>query len=754
MPVKFCNTLISALLASAALPSVMPAIVTPTAYAQSQALENIVVVSQKTAAADIAGSVTFIGAEELAKQDYTDVTRVLRAVPGINLQEEDGYGLRPNIGMRGSGADRSSKVVIMEDGVLMAPAPYSAPAAYYFPSAARMSAIEVTKGPATVKYGPNTTAGAINLFSTPIPDIASGHLVLMASDQDRLTAHGWAGTRLDAGAFDLGVLIETYQDQADGFKSLPLQSDHRDTGFDIEDYVAKLGAYSKDGHQSFELKYQNQSETSHETYVGLIQADFDQDPNQRYAASALDNFKGEHTLYQATHYIKLTQDWSLTTLAYRTEFARNWKKLDKFDNSAASGLSGCDSIDEILREPELCAQEMDVLRGEYGYTSADDVLGIRENNRSYYAQGIQMGLGGVISHGDYTHNLSLSARYHEDGVDRFQQQDQYKIHNGVLIKTTDNQVGSQANRLSGARALSAYIEDRLVHGGLTVTAGLRVEDVDSQQDRWDTPDRYLAPSSQRKNRYAEVLPSLAGLYTLNSDMAVYGGVHRGFSAAPVSSQQSTDPEESTVYEGGVRYTGANSLSLDATVFANDYANLLGECTNSTGGSDCDIGDAFNAGEVLVKGLEVSANYDAALLMDTWLALPVSLTYSYTDTKIENSFSNSFWGDVTAGDQLPYVPTHQLTVSAGIEADRWSVNAVVSGVSEARNVAGKGPIDKDNRIDGRALLDVSAHYSLTETSRLKFKAENLADEIYVAARRPYGLRPGKPREIFVGIAVDF
>jgi Fe(3+) dicitrate transport protein len=58
------------------------------------------------------------------------------------------------------------------------------------------------------------------------------------------------------------------------------------------------------------------------------------------------------------------------------------------------------------------------------------------------------------------------------------------------------------------------------------------------------------------------------------------------------------------------------------------------------------------------------------------------------------------------------------------------------------------------IGGRTLIDAAAYCKLKDGITLKIKAENLFDKAYVAARRPYGLRPGKPREIFAGLALDF
>lgn len=60
------------------------------------------------------GSAMLIDDVALEEFEYTDIHRVLNSVPGVNLQEEDGYGLRPNIGLRGTPPERSKKVTVME----------------------------------------------------------------------------------------------------------------------------------------------------------------------------------------------------------------------------------------------------------------------------------------------------------------------------------------------------------------------------------------------------------------------------------------------------------------------------------------------------------------------------------------------------------------------------------------------------------------------------------------------------------------
>ena len=165
----------------------------------------------------VSGSAHYIGAAELEQQGYSDIQRTIRQVPGVSVQVEDGYGLRPNLSIRGVATERSGRITLLEDNVLIAPAPYSAPSAYYFPTFGRMSAVEVLKGPAAITQGPYTIGGAINMISTPIPNEASGALNIEAGENSTYRLHGYYGAELENG---LAYLVETHQWQSDGFQSI------------------------------------------------------------------------------------------------------------------------------------------------------------------------------------------------------------------------------------------------------------------------------------------------------------------------------------------------------------------------------------------------------------------------------------------------------------------------------------------------------------------------------------------------------
>ena len=164
-----------------------------------------------------AGSAHKLNEKTLLRQSHDDIHRVLGQVPGVYIREEEGYGLRPNIGLRGASSDRSAKVTLMEDGILIAPAPYSAPAAYYFPISSRLVGLEVYKGPAAIQFGPQTIGGAINMLSRQVPE-AKPTLLLRSANGN----YGYAKAHFAAGGTRgrPGALIDAVHVRADGYHQI------------------------------------------------------------------------------------------------------------------------------------------------------------------------------------------------------------------------------------------------------------------------------------------------------------------------------------------------------------------------------------------------------------------------------------------------------------------------------------------------------------------------------------------------------
>ncbi len=703
--------------------------------------DNVTIIGRQSDVADIPGSAHVIDQEQLATFMQSDVMRVLRTVPGVYVQEEEGFGLRPNIGIRGSGLDRSSRIALLEDGILIAPAPYAAPSAYYFPTQRRMHALEVLKGPAAIGIGPRTTGGAINLISTPIPDSMGGTIDLRIGEHATTDAHLNVGDR----GKRFSWLLETVQSESDGFKHI---DNHPElgTGYDLQDYVLKLQFDSGPAsplYQSLRLKAGYTEQTADETYLGLTDEDFTFDPNRRYAASAGDVFDSEHSQLQLSYVIDSAKSWRSEVTVYRNDFSRNWFKLQSVNGTG---------IGNILADTTTYATEFDYLRGA---DSPDDAIVKRNNNRDYYSQGIQAEVEWDFQFAGTEFGLTAGVRLHEDEEDRFQDENGYRMEDGKLIMTSDGAPGSTTNRISSADVTSFFINTEIRAGNWILTPGLRFEDIDMQRIDYSTtdPNRTRGPSRVRQNSVSVFIPGIGALYRLNEDWRLLAGIHKGFNPPAPGSRASE--ESSLNFELGSRYDNG-SFGFESIYFYNDYDNLVGTVTSSTGGSG-DIGDQFDGGEVTVQGLELSADYQFTGFANGKLDLPVSLRYTWTtEAKFQNAFDSSFdpWGDVQVGDELPYIPEHQLIATAGLKYGNWALSLAASYVGRMRSVAGQGDFTPNETIDAHLTWDVLASWQISPKFRTYFKVDNLLNDTYVAARRPAGVRPGLERTAYLGMTLKF
>ena len=695
-------------------------------------IEQISIFGERNPLNTVPGSAHQIGQAELDTFKYTDIMRTLSSVPGVYIQEEDGYGLRPNIGMRGTGQNRSEKITIMEDGVLAAPAPYASPAAYYFPTPGRMQSIEILKGSSTVKYGPRTTGGVLNMISRQIPEEELAGQLDIAAGQDGFgKIHAYAGGQGER----VGAVVDLYRYQADGFKDI--NGVGGDTGFEKNDALAKVSIRSAEGAQyeqivEFKLKYSD--ETSNETYMGLTDADFDATPYARYSASQKDVMNTEHKQLQINHIIDFSDNITLGTTAYYNDFARNWYKADKVDGLKLS-KGGVEAASAFDKNP--ASAPMDVR--------------VKANNRSYISQGIQTELNWYLDN----HDLAFGARYHEDEMDRFQWADHYALDaNQVMTRTESGLPGSDSNRIDSAEAIALYVQDKIQLGDFNITAGLRYEDVKTNRTDWgkENSGRDGEPKKDIDNSFSATLPSLSVTYQINSDLLVLAGVQKGFAPASPGNADKVE-EKSWNYEAGARYN-SGEFSSEAIFFYSDYSNMHGECTASKGCDDENIGDQYNGGEVDVKGLELSIGYSFNTQND--ISFPVKLAYTYTDAEFANSFDSDFdpWGNVEEGYKLPYIAENMLFASAGVKSDSWELTLAARYTDDIRTKAGEGEIAQENLIEAKTIFDLSGRYFISEAQELYLTAENLFDKKYVTSR-VYGSNfVGKPMTVSVGYTYKF
>lgn len=697
---------------------------------------NLQVLGSREQAEKTPGSAHYISKGELEEQGHTDIHRVLRQIPGVYMQEEDGLGLRPNIGFRGTGVERSQKITLLEDGVLIAPAPYTAPAAYYFPSTGRMESIEVLKGPSTVTQGPFSNGGALNMVSASIPGDFSGDLSASAG------SHGTKQFKVDVGnrTERFGWLVETFQLGSDGFKKM---DGGGNTGTRVNDYMAKL-RYTAAGqtYQFLELKLGKTKQFGHETYLGLTESDFEDEPLRRYAGSQQDYIDSDHEQFQLRHYIQIGERTEITSTAYYNDYYRNWHKME-----GTLGVSNA----TILANPEQYADHLGIIRGEID--SPENALRIRNNRRNYLSQGIQTTVNWHHESEKVSHQVEASIRYHEDEEDRFQHEEGWSMTSGEMRLTSEGALGSQTNRLSSAKARSGYITDTASIGNWTIRPGVRFEQINySRLDYLTTdPDRSQVPSKDRQNQVSVALPGLGLDYKLG-EYRYFLGIYRGFSPPGAGANQETREERSTNYEFGLRHRREN-FSGELVGFYNDYKNLLGAETVSGGGSE--IGELYNGGEVRVNGLEASFSFN--LVKGHTYSIPLTGNYTYTDTAFQTSFDTRFadWGPhVEKGDELPYIPKHQVHLELGLVKEGYTLNMSMDYSGEMRTKAGQDAIPVGQGTDARFVLDFSGSYHFGKSYSFFARLRNLTDRTYIVARRPYGLRPGLNRTLHVGIKARF
>jgi Fe(3+) dicitrate transport protein len=702
-------------------------------------IDEVTIIGTRAQAHTLPGSAWVIDEQTLEVFQYTDINRVLAPVPGVYAIEEEGLGLRPNIGIRGSGTERSGKITLMEDSILMAPAPYADPSAYYFPTMGRMTGVEILKGAPLLTEGPFTVGGAINMLATPIPDELGGQVTGEYGSYAERRLHANVGGSGDT----YGWLVETHQQASDGFQEID-RSD-QDAGLKKQDYLARFRLNTPETYggryQQLDLKLGYAAEESNSSYLGLTDSDFTPTPLRRYGMTELDEMDNEWEGGSLGYTVALTAavNWNIT--GYYNHFQRDWFKVDRID-----GTGIANTIDAANQGDALTIARLE--------GSADTPLDIKHNNRDYKARGVQSRLDWDIVTGSVAHDVQLGGRWHRDDIDRYQPVEQYQQTNGALFFVDEVAPTGSNNREETANAQAYWLRDSMaLNEAVELMLVMRYEDIETARTEYATPDRsqLAADDKQRSNTTREWLPGAGLTWQASDRWQLLAGVHRGMAPAGAGAVDGTQPELSTNVESGVRFD-ANAFKFEWIAFYSDYENSVRNCSVAFPCENGADSGTEQLGEAVIKGMELALAYAPEFGGLRW---PLILSYTFTDAEITEDSDD---GNVQTGDAFPYVPRNQLYLGAGMEGTSgWAVNA---GGRYASSMCidfscGRSGVDNTFReTDVVFIVDLAASYPLANTARLYARIDNVFDNEVIVSRSPAGARPAKPRAFVAGFSVGF
>lgn len=674
--------------------------------------------------------------KKLETLQTTDVTKVLKQISGAYVREEDGQGLRPNIGLRGTNPDRSKKISLLQDGILIGPAPYSAPAAYFTPSLILSDSMEIFKGFAALPYGPNSVGGAVQYLTRPLPTKSGAHFkTSIGSFNTQLYKLGFEKV-LDQNQLSLQI----GRIQTDGFKKIDRGGN---TGYSQNHFQLNWGRkldHPENLSHQIRFLFSYEDEKSNETYLGLTQSDFQNSFKRRYNASQLDQMKWSHQALQIHYDYQLSNSSALQTKLYRHQFQRAWFRLDGFNDDNVSLL-------EILNQPSNFLNYYNILNGSVDSATlgANGDLRIVNNDRDYYSQGLQTSLNHMILSNSLSHEIEFSVRLHQDQIQRNHTEQLHEMVSNQLLPTGDPTTQETLNQ-DQAQAVTVTFVDHIKYDDWTLTPALRFESVNFEFKN--------KLNSSNQNRQDEILISgLSLMRKLNTDSSLRASVNQAATLSGLSADGREAREEALLYEAEWNYLDSqNQIEAQVTYFYNDYQNLTGTCTVSAGCTNSQLDTQFNGGKAIIDGAEIKLgkNYQ-----HQQFDFPLSINFTYLNPRFNSDFTSSSpeWGvgTIKKGDPLPYVPEMISSLNIGT---RWKKYYQEISIFHQSSVYDQSASLDRVEIPAYGIIDFSAQYQYSKHGQVLFKIDNVLAREYAVAARPFGLRPGKPQSFQVGIQHDF
>ena len=676
----------------------------------------------------IPGSADFVSQSELKLLNPINGNEAFRRISGVHVVEEEGLGLRANIGIRGLDPDRSRNVLILEDGVPIALNPYGEPDAYYTPAIERMAGVEVLKGSGQILYGPRTIGGVINYITANPPEEETLSLKLRGGENGYFS--GLLGYGNTFG--NTGVQFNLLRKQVDGLGV---------STFNINDFTGKVNFQMSDRSQ-LGLKFGLYSETSNSTYVGITQVMYDQGGNDFTNVAPDDRLNINRNSISLTHSYRVSDRLNLQTMAYAYSTTRNWRRQDFSYSPTASNLS-------------------DVVWGDNSIPGGAIYMrnGTGNRNRQFEVAGFEQRINLEYNLGSIKNELTAGYRYiYEKGYEQRVNGSFPTAESGDLI-TDEDRTGN---------AISTFVQNKFkLSSKFSIDAGLRAEFYDFERhvfrNRFNGEVRDT--SIVNGTSVSQIIPGLGFNYQVNRDINLFGGVHRGFAPPRVKDAitaagvvQQLDAELSWNYELGIRTAVTKGLYAEVTAFYLDFSNQIIPVSESAGGTGSGL---VNGGETIHEGIELGLSFDLSELGEVQynVKLDVSATFLNAIFAADRFQTIGIESVNLSGNQTPYAPKMLLSSALAIESPfgltaRLTNTFIGEQFTDPLNTLSPSANGRDGKLDSYLLTDFQLIYAFPKVENLlvSMSVKNLTNDRYISSRRPQGIRVGLPR--FISFGVDW
>jgi Fe(3+) dicitrate transport protein len=687
--------------------------------------------------AQLPGAATVVSEEEMRATGAVHANEVLRRVPGVHMLDEEGLGLRLNIGFRGLNPERSRNVLILEDGVPVALAPYGEPEMYYTPRIERMRRLEVVRGSGSILYGPQTIGGVVNFVTLDPPE------ELTITADTRFGSFNYLMTEASVGATHgkVGYLLYVNHLRNDG---------HRNFNMQATDVMAKMRIAFTD-RSTLRLKLSVYDEQSNSTYLGLTTPQYEANPGfnpavhdflpvRRYAASA-------------QHALQITDHVALHTTIYGNQTSRDWRR-QAFDRVPVEGRDYERMIDGS-GQPIGMGTPFGELPADGSALYFRNLTGNR--NRSFTIGGAESRVTADYGSDTVKGRFIGGVRLH------YEEAEEQRI-NGIMPDVSSGALINDETRTG--KAIAAYVSNQLTFWDrLRVTPGLRMESL------WHTRDvrmvnEVVAPARDTEHTFA-LIPGIGvsgDVLDPEEDLqvTVFGGIHRGF-APPRTKDAITatgetlelEAEFSWNYEVGTRVGFREWASAEVTAFHLDFSNQIIAPTEAGGAASGSPFGLVNSGRTRHTGVESGVRVDPAEAAGAGFRTPLFLSYTFVRSRF-----GSGWAEDISNNTLPYAPQHMMSAIARFE-HKTGISVQVAGnyiaeqFADLANTVEPSADGLVGRIPSRFLLDARVAYTYAPMGITFYVlAKNLLDERFIASRAPQGIQPGMFRQVIGGIRGQF